>query len=329
MCGCDNLFAMTKLLTITMNPALDVSTAVEEMRHTSKLRCEPMQRRAGGGGVNVARELHRLGADVLAFYTAGHSTGRMLFSLLQQEGVPCHPFGISGSPRESFTILERSTGHEFRFVLPGPEISTDEWEAALLEIGNLCEPQALVVASGSLPPGVPVDFFARLARVVQAAQGSLIVDTSGEPLAAALAQGVYLAKPSLHELRDETGKALDSLYAVRDTACEWVQQGKARMVVVSMGEMGALLATGEGVWYAPPLQVVVHSAVGAGDSFVAGMVWALAAGETAVQAFAKGVACATATLLSTGIGLGDMAQVLELLKQVRCLDQFEDLMLPL
>jgi len=320
---------MTKLLTITMNPALDVSTAVEEMHHTSKLRCEPMQRRAGGGGVNVARELHRLGADVLAFYTAGHSTGRMLFSLLQQEGVPCHPFGISGSPRESFTILERSTGHEFRFVLPGPEISTQEWEAALVEIGNLCEPQALVIASGSLPPGVPVDFFARVAQVVESRQGLLVVDTSGEPLAAALAQGVFLAKPSLHELREDTGKPLDTLYAVRDTASEWVQQGKARIVVVSMGEMGALMASAEGVWYTPPLHVVVHSAVGAGDSFVAGMVWGLAAGESPVQSFAKGVACATATLLSTGSGLVDMAQVLELLKQVRCLEQFEDLALPL
>ncbi len=320
---------MTKLLTITMNPALDVSTAVEEMHHTSKLRCEPMHRRAGGGGVNVARELHRLGADVLAFYTAGHSTGRMLLSLLQMEGVSCHPFPINGSPRESFTILERSTGHEFRFVLPGPEISTEEWESALVQIGNLCEPHALVVASGSLPPGVPVDFFARVAKVVESRQGSLVVDTSGEPLSSALAQGVFMVKPSLHELRDLSGKPLTSLYAVRDEALKLVHSGAAKIVVVSMGEMGGMLVCQQGVWYAPPLQVVVRSAVGAGDSFVAGMVWGLAAGEGPVQSFAKGVASATATLVSEGSGLGDMAQVLELLKQVQCLEQFENLALPL
>lgn len=319
---------MTHVLTITMNPALDVSTAVDEVRHTSKLRCEPMQRRAGGGGVNVARELHHLGVDAVAFYTAGHSTGRMMYSLLQQEGVSCHPHPIAGFPRESFTVLEQSTGHEFRFVLPGPDISTEEWESALVEIGKLCQPQSLVVASGSLPPGVPVDFFARVARVVQGAEAMLVVDTSGEPLADALTQGVYMVKPSLHELRDLSGKPLASLYAVREAALALVQCGAAHIAVVSLGEMGALMACSQGVWYAPPLQVVVHSAVGAGDSFVAGMVWALSQGEGPVQAFAKGVACATATLVSTGSGLGDMPQVLELLQRVQCLPDFPDSELP-
>lgn len=319
---------MTQILTITMNPALDLSTAVDEVRHTSKLRCEPMHRRAGGGGVNVARELHRLGAEVLAFYTAGHSTGRVMWSLLQQEGVACHPFPIAGSPRESFTILERSSGHEYRFVLPGPELSTQEWEGALLEIGRLCQPQSLVVASGSLPPGVPADFFARVARVVQAEQGMLVVDTSGEPLRAAMAQGVFMLKPSLHELRDVLHQPLPSLHAVRDAAIEMVASGRAQIVVVSMGEQGALMACQQGCWYAPPLHVSVHSAVGAGDSFVAGMVWALAAHESAVQAFAKGVACATATLQSEGSGLGDSAQVLALLQQVQCLPDFAEQALP-
>ena len=311
-----------------MNPALDVSTAVEEVRHTSKLRCEPMQRRAGGGGVNVARELHHLGVDAVAFYTAGHSTGRMMHALLQQEGVSCHPHPIAGFPRESFTVLEQSTGHEYRFVLPGPDLSTAEWESALVEIGRLCKPQSLVVASGSLPPGVPVDFFARVARVVQASEAMLVVDTSGEPLADALTQGVYLVKPSLHELRDLSGKPLASLYAVREAALDLVQCGAAHIAAVSLGEMGALMACAQGIWYAPPLPVVVHSAVGAGDSFVAGMVWALSQGETPVQAFAKGVACATATLVSTGSGLGAMPQVLELLQQVQCLQEFPDLELP-
>jgi 6-phosphofructokinase 2 len=287
-----------------------------------------MHRRAGGGGVNVARELHRLGADVLAFYTAGHSTGRIMWSLLQEEGVACHPHPIAGSPRESFTILERSTGHEYRFVLPGPDIRVEEWEGALREIGSLCQPHALVVASGSLPPGVPVDFFARVARVVQAEQGQLVVDSSGEPLRAAIDQGVFLLKPSLHELRDVSGKALLHLHDVRDAALDLVDAGRAQIVVVSMGEMGALMACHDGAWYAPPLQVTVHSAVGAGDSFVAGMVWALSDKESPVQAFAKGVACATATLQSDGSGLGDMTQVLELLKRVQCLSDFGDLVLP-
>ncbi|WP_342617753.1 1-phosphofructokinase family hexose kinase [Rhodoferax sp. GW822-FHT02A01] len=320
---------MTNILTITMNPALDVSTAVDEVRHTSKLRCEPMQRRAGGGGVNVARELHKLGAGVLAFYTAGHSMGRVMLSLLQHEGVSCHPFAISASSRESFTVLEHSTGHEYRFVLPGPELTTQEWEQALVDIEKLCSPQSLVVASGSLPPGVPVDFYARVSEVVQRAHAALVVDTSGEPLRAALAHGVYMVKPSLHELRDLCDKPLSRLYEVRDMAKDMVQHGAAQIMVVSMGEMGALMVTQQGNWYAPPLQVEVHSAVGAGDSFVAGMVWGLSQQQSPVQAFAKGVACATATLMSTASGLGDAAQVLQLLEQVHCFDQFPDQVLPI
>jgi 6-phosphofructokinase 2 len=119
-----------------------------------------------------------------------------------------------------------------------------------------------------------------------------------------------------------------SLYEVRATAQELVARRRAQLVVVSMGEMGALMACQGGVWFAPPLHVTVHSAVGAGDSFVAGMVWALAAQESPRQAFAKGVACATATLLSLGSGLGDTSQVLELLKRVQCLSDFADQPLP-
>jgi 6-phosphofructokinase 2 len=137
-----------------------------------------------------------------------------------------------------------------------------------------------------------------------------------------------MVKPSLHELRDLSGKPLASLHAVRDAALDLVQCAAAHLAVVSLGEMGALMACAQGVWYAPPLQVVVHSAVGAGDSFVAGMVWALSDHESPVKAFAKGVACATATLVSTGSGLGDMSQVLELLKRVQCESDFADLALP-
>jgi len=319
---------MTNILTITMNPALDLSTAVDEVRHTSKLRCEPMQRRAGGGGVNVARELHQLGAQALAFYTAGHSTGRIMWSLLQQEGVACHPFVIQGFPRESFTVLEHRTGHEYRFVLPGPDITEREWQDALQEIGSLCLPHTWVVASGSLPPGVPADFYAQVSRVVQEKGARLVVDTSGEPLRAALAQGVEMLKPSLHEMRDVSGLPLPSLYAVRALASAWVGQGAARIVAVSLGEMGALMVTDAGAWYAPPLPVEVHSAVGAGDSFVAGMVWGLSEGQSPQQAFAKGVACATATLVSLGSGLVDTAKVAELLARVQCEADFADLPLP-
>lgn len=291
------------VLTVTVNPSIDVSATVETVTPEHKLRAANVRRDAGGGGINVARVLRRLGADCRALFAAGGVLGRLLARLLEAEGVHAIAFDIAEDTRESFTVLERTSGREFRFVLPGPQLSNDEWQACLERAIALIDSGTYVVASGSLPAGVPENFYARLARAARERGARMVVDTSGPPLAAALAEGVYLAKPNLRELRELTGRTLDAEAEWAASARELVRAGKAQIVALTLGRRGALLATQNVALHAAPLPVKIASSVGAGDSFVAAMVWRLASGASLEEAFRYGVAGGTAALLAPGTSL--------------------------
>jgi len=315
---------MSDILTVTLNPALDVSAITERVRPTSKLRCDAVQRHPGGGGINVARVLHRLGAECQAVCLLGGPSGQMLSQLLEQEGVPCVPVTIAGHTRESFTVLESASGQEFRFVLPGPDIHPDEIQTLMATLARQAPPK-LVVGSGSLPPGVTTDFYAQLAQVAQGWGARMVVDGSGPAVAAALAQGVYMVKPSLREMRELTSLPLADLGAVREAALAWIADRRAEVVAVSLGDRGAMLVTASCVLFAPPLPVQVVSAVGAGDSFVAGMVWALSHGHPVERAFAYAVAAGSAALSSTGTALCSASDVHRVVEHVQLLTEIPEL----
>lgn len=306
-----------RIVTLTMNPALDVSTAVDQVIPNHKLRCEAALTHPGGGGINVARVIHRLGGDCLALFPAGGTTGHALSSLLAAEGVPQRTVRIALESRQSFSVHEHQTGHDYRFVLPGPSLQPSEWQACLDQLACMAPPPRYLVASGSLPPGVPEDFYAQLATLCHR-QGSLMVlDTSGSPLRAGLAAGVHVFKPSLRELQELSGQSLD-----RDThrvaaARQLIQQGQAQIVALSLGKEGAMLITDTQAWHAPALPVTVASTSGAGDSFLAGLIWALDQGQPLKQAFAHGIAAATAALLSAGTALCDPQDIQRLLPQTQ------------
>lgn len=293
---------MTLFTTLTMNPALDLSTAVDRIVDAHKMRCEAPQVHAGGGGINVARVLVRLGETVRALFPIGGPTGDRLMRLLAADGVTLEGVPIAGDTRESFTVRELTTGRELRFVLPGPTLSEAEWQACLARLGAQPAGQWWV-ASGSLPPGVPTDFFARVARLARACGCRLVLDTSGEPLRAALDEGVYLVKPSLREMTELTGAPLDTLAQQRDAARALVTRGSAEVVALSLGAQGALLATADVGLLANAPQVPVVSTVGAGDSFLAGLVAALSRQPEAAQAFRTAVAAGAAALLAPGTAL--------------------------
>ncbi|MDB5779152.1 MAG: 6-phosphofructokinase [Polaromonas sp.] len=307
---------MTDILTVTMNPALDVSTSTDRVSDTHKLRCSAAILHPGGGGINVARVLHRLGGDCLALYPAGGANGQRLQQLIDQEQVRSHCVPIAGETRESFSVHEHASGRDFRFVLPGPELAAGEWQACLRLAADLQAPPAYLVASGSLPPGVPSDFHARLARLAKERGSRLVLDSSGPPLAAALAEGVYLVKPSLRELRELTGHALDSEQDWHAAALQIIRAGQAQVVALSLGEGGALLVTADRALRARSLPVRVASSIGAGDSFVGGLLWALNRGEDLEQAFRYGMAAGAAALLAPGTALCQAADVERLHREV-------------
>lgn len=266
------------VVTLTVNPALDVSTSTERVEPEHKLRCGPSRTDAGGGGVNVSRVIHRLGGQSIAIYAVGGPTGQAYRQLLEAD--------------------ELSTGRQFRFVLQGPHLTTDEWIECLAATQRAMTPGGYVVASGSLSPGMPDDFYARIARAATAIGARCIVDASGPALAAALREGVHLVKPSGRELGELVGRALPDLESRVEAAREIVARGASEIVALTLGGDGAVLVTAEGVTRLEVPPVEVHSTVGAGDSFLAALVLRLAQGRDLDAAFRAGVAAGTATAMT-------------------------------
>ncbi|BCG04804.1 phosphofructokinase (plasmid) [Paraburkholderia sp. PGU19] len=303
---------MTEMLTVTLNPAVDLSTAVERIVDTHKLRCEVAQRDPGGGGINVARVLHRLGSECVALFAAGGATGRILGGLLDSEQLRTHCIDIEGETRENFSVMETSSRRKYRFVLPGPTLAPAEWSECLRSVSAHLGSARFIVLSGSLPPGAPPDAYAQIARASAMARPNIrvAVDASGPALAAALDGGhVDIVKPSLNELRELTALPLNDVEEQVDAARMLIAQRKARMVALTLADRGAVLATHDETWFMPALKTEVRSAIGAGDSFLAGLIWSLDHGAVASEALAYATAAAAATMKQTGTRLCDASDV--------------------
>ena len=294
--------ACGRIVTLTLNPTIDTALEAEAMVHTDKIRTSGERVDPGGGGINVARVLARFGAPVEAIFMAGGSTGRLLDRLLQREGIERVYVPIAGETRVSVTVYERSTGHEYRLVPEGPVLSEPEWRECLKHVAEA--ESDFLVASGSLPAGVPPDFYARAAGILAAGSTKLVVDTSAEELKLALARGgLFLVKPSRTELEQLSGAALPRVEDVMEAAGRVVAAGSARNVAVSLGREGAVLVNASGAEFLPALAIDARSAVGAGDSFLAAMTYAFACGADATTALRLGVAAGAAATLSPGTDL--------------------------
>jgi 6-phosphofructokinase 2 len=307
---------MTDIATITPNPAVDLSTAVDKIVPVAKLRGQTQRRHPGGGGINVARVIRRLGGDARAIYPVGGAIGKLLRQMLDSEGVTGHTWTIAGETRENFFVDEIGAGRQYRFILPGPRLSEAEWKQCLKLVAEIEPFPRLLVASGSLPDGVPDDFYAQVARIAKQRGAKVVLDTSGPGLAAAMAEGVDLIKPNLREMRELTGSEPSDAYEWEVAARELVQTGKANVVALTMAHLGAALVTPEGVLRAPPIPITPRSAVGAGDSFLAALVWRLACGASRTDAFRLAVAAGAAALLHPGTELCRPDDVARLADQV-------------
>jgi len=307
---------MTDILTITPNPAVDLSTSVEKIIPTQKLRGTSQRRDPGGGGINVARVIKRLGGEARAIYPVGGATGEMLRELLDREGILSQTFAIADETREDFFVSETGTGQQYRFILPGPRLNEAEWQECLKLVSALEPFPRYLVASGSLPDGVPDDFYAQVARIAKQRGARFVLDTSGPALAAAAAEGVDLIKPNLREMRELTGSEPSDAYAWEAAAKDIVGTGKAAVVALTMAHLGAALVTRDEVLRAPPIPITPRSAVGAGDSFLAALIWRLASGASRADAFRLAVAAGAAALLHPGTELCRPADVARLADQV-------------
>lgn len=286
------------IVTLTMNPALDVSSTAERVVPEHKLRCGPSRFDPGGGGVNVSRAIRNLGGSSIAVYPLGGPTGQAYRGFIEQAGLVARVITIGGNTRESFTVDELSTGDQFRFVLQGPTMREPEWRACLSVVADELPVGGFLVASGSLPPGVPAGFYGMLAEISADHDVRLVVDASGRALAAALEAGVFLIKPSRDELAELVGAPAElDEPAMVEAARSLVAAGRSEVVALTLGGHGAILVTADEVLRLPTPAVQVSSAVGAGDAFLGALVLRLAQGRTIAEAFRTAVAAGSATAM--------------------------------
>jgi len=287
------------ILTLTLNPALDMATEVPEILPGQKLRCTDPLLDPGGGGLNVSRAIRALGGDSLALVAIGGLTGDRLAGLIREAGVTFLSILGPGETRQSLTVTEGTTGRQFRFMLPGPVWGEAERARVFTLLRATARPGGLSVISGSQPPGVPADFPAQLAESMPGSR--VVLDTSGKPLAEAVQNpipGLEVLRMDAEEAESLTGGKLDSRSDTADFAQGLARAGVAKQVVVARGSDGNVLATAERRLFSPAPKVRVRSTVGAGDSFVAALVLAKARGQDEAEALAMGAAAAAAAVMT-------------------------------
>lgn len=295
---------MPRIVTVTLNPALDLSTETAEVRPNRKLRCAPPRRDPGGGGVNVSRAIAKLGGASLCAVAAGGDAGAALLALLAAEGVEARDLGLDLPTRQSLAVTDLASGDQFRFVMPGPVWSAADLDRALARVVGWCAAGDWLVPSGSLPEGVPPDTFPKLGARLAGTGVRMVLDTSGSALvAAAQARGLALLRMDDAEAEALAGTPLPRAADSAGLARRLVGDGVAAMVQVARGAEGTVLATAEGCWLCRPPKVAVVSAVGAGDSHLAGVVLALARGADPLTACIAGVGAAASAVTTPDTAL--------------------------
>jgi 6-phosphofructokinase 2 len=293
---------MTNIVTITFNPAIDKSTTIPLLIPEKKLHCSTPTYEPGGGGINVARAIKKLGGNAIAIYLEGGYSGKFFTDLLTNEKIANIPIHTIGLTRENLVVKELSTNKQFRFGMPGDQVSEKECincVSALMKIHDV----KYIVISGSLSPGIPKDIFIKIAAIAHQKNTKLIVDTSGDALKFAIEAGTYLIKPNLKELASLVGKDIISPNQVEKISQEIISKYHCEIVITSLGAAGAMLTTKDITLRITPPKVNVQSTVGAGDSMLAGIINSLSNGKTITESARYGVACGTAATMNQGTEL--------------------------
>lgn len=302
------------VLTVTVNPALDIAATVEYLVPDHKMDTIDHRRDPGGGGVNVSRVLHRLGVSNQAWVAVGGAVGEELVARIEEEGISTVAHRLDAGTRENLAINDAKTGHQYRIGFPGATI--DDHERAFAEIVDLATGVDIVVLSGGLAPGVPDDFYASLCEALDGP--TTVVDAKGAALAHVADGPADVVKPSRRELASLVSWIPAGWDEVELAARQVLERGSVGALAVSLGGDGAVLVERDGptTWFDPPA-VEVSSTVGAGDSMVAGIVAGLADGATLSDSTRRGVAAGTATAATPGTQLCHPADVERLFGEVR------------
>jgi 1-phosphofructokinase family hexose kinase len=304
------------IFTVTLNPVLDRTLTVPRLQFDEMVRATSSRVDWGGKGFNVSRALRVLGVESVAMGFVGGATGQTLENGLRELGIATDLIQISGDTRTNVVIVEAETGHYIKVNETGPRVTKDEVGSFLGRVCARARSGDIWVLSGSLPPGVPQEFYAQLTGVIQAQGALTLLDSSGDPLRLGSAANPYLIKPNRAEAAKVTGQAIqspvDALHAVHSLLAQGVQH-----VALSLGPDGLLLASQQQAVWARPPQVTAKNPVGAGDALLAGVAWALTGGLSVAEVARWGVSVGTAAAVREGVSFGGRAEVEAYYDQVR------------
>lgn len=307
---------MCKIITITFSPCIDKSATVKSLVPEKKLQCSKLKSEPGGGGINIARVLNKFGMETLAVFPSGGCNGKIFNALLEKQNVPSIIIDAQHETRENLVIVDQSAGQQFRFSMPASELSEKECKACLKAIENIKDID-YIIASGSLPKTISAKVIRPLAALSRKKGAKFIVDTSGPALKSVLKNDLFMLKPNLAELAFLSDRKTIPVSQAEKAAKKIISLGHCETIVVSLGAKGAVLVTKTQSYRAVPPKIPVKSTIGAGDSMVAGMVYALAKGNSLEKSLCFGVACGAAATMNEGTALCSKKDAQTIFKIIR------------
>jgi 6-phosphofructokinase 2 len=303
------------IYTITLNPALDRTLWIENIKNDDSNRIEREERFAGGKGIDVSRVLTTLGISNKALGFVGGFDGEELEGRLVNEGISCDFTRISGETRTNIVVNDIKTGNQTIFSAPGPEISPYELMQMIHKVEKIENPE-IVIISGSLPPGIHPEIYCKIIEIIKSKGARVVLDTDGDALKMSIQGNPDIIKPNVHELSRLSGIDLKGMGDIINTARNTCKQGIG-IILVSMGAKGILLISGKEQFVAAPPAVDVVNTIGAGDSAVAGFVYGIVSGKRLDESLVYAVAAGTATTLRPGSALCTKDDFLKLVPQVK------------
>ena len=303
------------IYTLTLNPALDRELTVPAMEFDSVLRASDSQMDFGGKGFNVSRLLGNMQASSTAVGFLAGNAGELLQNGLKSLGIGTDFVWVTGETRTNVSIVTQSHDHYIKVNEKGPLVDSAKQQELLYKIGALTKPGDWWVLAGSMPPGVADDFYARIVNVLNKHEANAILDTTGEALRLGCTERPYLIKPNAEEVHALTGLPVGTTAEIAAAAAELRKMG-AQNVVISMGKSGALMQSAEETWLTHSPKIKEKNPIGAGDSMVGGLVWALTQGIALKESLGWGVASGAATASLSGTEVGSKPLIEELYSQV-------------
>jgi 1-phosphofructokinase family hexose kinase len=301
------------ILSVTVNPSVDRTLFVDSLKPNDANRVTRAEMDAGGKGINAARIVAELGEQVVATGFLGGRTGKFVLHVLNEESVESDFVRVDAETRLNISIEDGSERPPTTFNEAGGAINDSQIKALIAKLDTYLARTAFVTAGGSVQPGIPPNFYARLIRATGGVK--TVIDADGELLKSAIEARPFLVKPNADEASRLLSKDVNTLESGLAAAREIRKMG-AEIAIVSMGGKGAALASQDGDLIAKPPEIDTNSTIGAGDSMIGGFLVGLRRSEGIEAAFRLGTAAGAATAVTSGSEIGRKHVIESLLPKV-------------